>query len=211
MKVETRKLSELHLLEKNVRRHSEKQLQEYQRSLKMFGQIRPVVIDEDNTILAGNGMVEAMKRLGWEECECQLITGLTHKQKIKLTMADNRIYELGMTDTSIFEQLVRELGEDVDVPGWDEDLLSMLNASVADADDMISDYGVYEPEEVDRAASREQRIPQPSDGASVGPQGDAAIVDSPAYAPVSGPNAGPEIKYIICPHCGQRIPLEGGA
>lgn len=42
------KLSDLVKPEKNVRIHTEQQLKEFRRSIEMFGQIRPIVIDENN-------------------------------------------------------------------------------------------------------------------------------------------------------------------
>ena len=60
MKVVQKKLSDLHKIEKNIRRHSQKQICEYVRSLKMFGQVKPLVIDESGTILIGNGLYEAL-------------------------------------------------------------------------------------------------------------------------------------------------------
>ena len=59
MKVIKKKLSELRRPKKNVRNHSIKQIEEFKRSVQMFGQIRPIVIDEDNVILAGNGLFMA--------------------------------------------------------------------------------------------------------------------------------------------------------
>ena len=44
MKITVKKLSELRKPEKNVRLHTAKQLEEYVRSLEMFGQIRPLVM-----------------------------------------------------------------------------------------------------------------------------------------------------------------------
>ena len=154
MKIVKKKLSELHPLEKNVRRHSPKQISEYVRSLNMFEQLRPLVIDEDGTIWIGNGMFEAMKSMGWEYAECEIRRGLTEKQKKKMMMADNRIYELGMTDTDVFDEIIRSLDGDVDVPGWDADLLETLNASVQQVNDMVDNYGSYQPEEIARYNER---------------------------------------------------------
>lgn len=64
-----KKLAELVQPEKNVRIHTEKQLQEFEKSVRMFGQIRPIVIDENNVILAGNGLYETLKRMGRGEAE----------------------------------------------------------------------------------------------------------------------------------------------
>ena len=47
MKIITMKLADLIKPEKNVRIHTEQQLKEFRRSIKMFGQIRPIVVDEN--------------------------------------------------------------------------------------------------------------------------------------------------------------------
>lgn len=119
MKITVKKLSELHKPAHNIRRHSEKQLTEYIRSIEMFGQVKPLVVAEDGEIIAGNGLYEALLRMGRETCDCYVMVGLTDVQKKKLMMADNKVYELGFTDVDAIEELVKELDGDVDVPGWD--------------------------------------------------------------------------------------------
>ncbi len=129
MKITVKKLSELHKPAHNIRRHSEKQLTEYIRSIEMFGQVKPLVVAEDGEIIAGNGLYEALLRMGRETCDCYVMVGLTDVQKKKLMMADNKVYELGFTDVDAIEELVKELDGDVDVPGW-EPLLSLLGGKV---------------------------------------------------------------------------------
>ena len=63
------KLSDLVKPEKNVRIHTEQQLKEFRRSIEMFGQIRPIVIDENNIILAGNGLFDSLNAMGKETAE----------------------------------------------------------------------------------------------------------------------------------------------
>ena len=125
MKITVKKLADLHKPAHNIRRHSDKQITEYIRSIEMFGQIKPLVVDEHGEIIAGNGLFEALTRMGRETCDCYVVTGLTDVQKKKLMMADNKVYELGFTDTDAIEQLVKELDGDTDVPGWDADLLKI--------------------------------------------------------------------------------------
>ena len=156
MKVISKPLSELHMMEKNIRRHPEKQIKEYVRSLEMFGQMKPIVIDEAGMILAGNGLFEALRSMGAETCQCYVMKGLSSAQKKKVMLADNRVYELGITDTAIFDEIIKELEGDIDVPGWDADLLEMLNASIADANNIVENYGVYDQSEVEQVASRER-------------------------------------------------------
>ena len=108
MKITVKKLSELHKPAHNIRRHSEKQLTEYIRSIEMFGQVKPLVVAEDGEIIAGNGLYEALLRMGRETCDCYVMVGLTDVQKKKLMMADNKVYELGFTDVDAIEELVKE-------------------------------------------------------------------------------------------------------
>ena len=69
MEIITMKLVDLVKPEKNVRIHTEQQLKEFQRSVKMFGQIRPIVVDENNVILAGNGLYETLIAMGKETAD----------------------------------------------------------------------------------------------------------------------------------------------
>ena len=186
-------LAELHKPAKNVRRHTEKQIHEYIRSLEMFGQIKPVVIDESGEIIAGNGLYDALLAMGADSCDCYVVTGLSSKQKKKLMLADNRVYELGITDTDVLDELIRELDGDVDVPGWDADLLEMLTASVDDANNMIESYGVYEPEDVEAVGRKERTVVAEPSNHERGNTGAAP--------------AAPAGAFVICPKCGEHICL----
>ncbi len=201
MKVISKPLSELRRMEKNIRRHPEKQVKEYVRSLEMFGQIKPVVIDETGMILAGNGLFEALRSMGAETCQCYVMAGLTPAQKKKVMLADNRVYELGVTDTAIFDEIIKELEGDIDVPGWDADLLEMLNASIADANNIVESYGVYDPSEVEAVASRERPAADPSAAPQAAPASEA---QQPA---ASAPVPSQEPRVVLCPKCGERICL----
>ncbi|MBR3503810.1 MAG: ParB N-terminal domain-containing protein [Clostridia bacterium] len=194
----------------NIRHHPKKQIDEMMRSLTMFGQTRPMVLDDEYTVLVGNGMLTAMEELGWKEAECYVYEGLTEARKKKLMLADNRVYDLGLTDMDAFDAILQELAGDTDIPGWDEALLKTLTASMTEADDIISNYGVFEPQDIDALARRER-----SDYASPAAAPDAA------YSPVATPPATPQSaapvqdeaqqqqRFIICPKCGEKILLGG--
>ncbi len=202
MEVVKKPLSELRSPARNIRKHTDKQIAEYVRSLQMFGQIKPVVVDEAGEIIAGNGLYQALLQMGATECDCYVLSGLSEKQKKKLMLADNRVYELGVTDMEAFEELIKDLEGDTDVPGWDEDLLEMMNAAAAEVDDMVSGYGAFNQEDVDRLAER----PAPAAGSTPAPP--------PASTPQQG-TAAPEgqtekadvQRVIVCPKCGERICL----
>lgn len=104
MKVIKKNLTDLRRPERNVRIHSDKQITEFRRSIEMFGQIRPIVIDDAGVILAGNGLYEALCAMGRTEADCYIASGLTDSQKKKLMLADNRIFSLGVDDIQGFER-----------------------------------------------------------------------------------------------------------
>ena len=201
-------LSKLHKTEKNIRKHSEKQIKEYVRSIKMFGQIRPLVATEDGEILVGNGMYDAMMSMGWTECDAYIMPGLTKAERKKLMMADNKVYELGFTDIGIIDDLIKDLNGDFDVPGYDADMLNMLSANPMEAADEIGSYGTsepnvaesFQPEQKTYSESPEQTYNPPvrsSDGAFIPHESPAQDVPREMSAE----------NFIICPHCGEKICL----
>lgn len=196
MKSVTKPLSELKRPERNVRMHTDKQLVEFRRSVEMFGQIRPIVCDENGVILAGNGLYETLLSMGRTEAECYVVEGLTEKEKKKLMLADNRIFDLGVDDMKAFDEFIAELGDDLDVPGFDDDLLRSLVADAGEIDEMMSSYGLIteeKKEEIVAAAETYQKE-------------EAARAEQPA-APAQQPEASqqPSGKYVLCPKCGEKI------
>ena len=77
MNIVQKRLSELHKVERNVRKHSPEQIAEYTRSVIMFGQLKPIIIDEHGTILAGNGLYDALIGAGKETADCLVKSGLS--------------------------------------------------------------------------------------------------------------------------------------
>lgn len=147
MKTEVVKIELLKEPEKNVRIHTEKQYEELYRSYKMFGQYRPVVVDENNVVLAGNGFVEALRRNGEKEVIVLRYTNLSEKEKKKLMIADNKTFSLGFDDNDAVMEMIAEMG-DYEIPGFDENLLKELLADEAETTEQLSDFGKLSPEEI---------------------------------------------------------------
>lgn len=63
-------------------------------SIKQCGYCAPIVIDEDNVILAGHTRLKALKKLKYKECECVRRVGMTEEQKRKYRLLDNKTNEL---------------------------------------------------------------------------------------------------------------------
>lgn len=206
MKIQKAKLSELKPLEVNVRKHTEKQIKELIRSINQFGQTRAIVIDEDNNILIGNGLHEAMLQAGLEEAFIYRKTGLSEIEKKKLILADNKTYSLGADDYGNIEAYLEEItaSGDFDVAGFDEDVLQNLMRDVEEVLQDVQSYGVLAPETVQR--KQEAAEPSGNPETPVSPAGGPQDVQEADTQPE---NAMPEtVKTVICPNCGECIPLD---
>ena len=53
--------------ERNARTHSDEQVQQVAESIKEFGFTNPVLIDENNELIAGHGRTMAAKSIGMKE------------------------------------------------------------------------------------------------------------------------------------------------
>lgn len=140
MQIVTKQIADLRQSKKNVRLHGDRQIKEYIRSIEMFGQVRPLVIDENNVVLCGNGLLQALKQMGRETADCYVVAGMSERKKKKLMLADNKIYELGANNQEAFNDILKDLAGDIDVPGYDENLLKVLSESAREVDDFISSY-----------------------------------------------------------------------
>lgn len=206
MKIVKKLLSELKRPEKNVRMHSDKQINEFKRSVKMFGQIRPIVIDENNVILAGNGLYDTLIALEYENADCYVVKDLSENDKKKLMLADNRIFSLGVDDLSAFDEIIAELGDDLDVPGYDDELLKMLTAEPDDVDDMMSSYGLVSEEKKQEIINNAEKYTVNNNAEMVAkplPQNDSTKSEN-EVSDLSKDNTERD-KYIICPKCGEQI------
>lgn len=209
MKQLTMKLKDLVRPERNIRIHTEKQLAEFERSVRMFGQIRPIVVDENDIILAGNGLYETLLRMNREEALVYKYEDLTEAQKKKLMIADNKIFSLGIENLDTLNEFLEELEGDLDIPGFDEDILRQMVADADEITEKISEYGTLDEEEVRKIKEANEKREQ----AEAIDNGADQETDLPLQAPErqSGGDAGAGQepagtgRFVICPKCGERI------
>lgn len=124
----------------NARTHSKKQLKQIADSIQQFGFTNPIIIDADNSILAGHGRVEAAKRLGLNTVPCLRQEHMTEAEKRAYVIADNKLALNAGWDE---ELLAAELGAlyaldldfDVEITGF----------SIPESDNLIDSLSVEEP------------------------------------------------------------------
>ena len=111
----------------NSRTHSDKQVTEIASSIKEFGFTNPVLIDKENTIIAGHGRLLASKKLGLKEVPTILLENLTEAQKKAYIIADNKLaLNAGWDEELLSIELkeLDELGYNTSLTGFSEDELS---------------------------------------------------------------------------------------
>ena len=207
MEIITMKLVDLVKPEKNVRIHTEQQLKEFQRSVKMFGQIRPIVVDENNVILAGNGLYESLIAMGKETADVYKYDNLTENQKKKLMIADNKIFSLGIENLDTLNSFLEDLQGDLDIPGFDEDILKQMVSEAEDVTEKLSEYGTLDDEEIqsikESGERKEQQIQKAeAEQATPAPQ---PIAQPQQEMPEDSEDTTEVKKFVICPKCGEKI------
>lgn len=131
-------VSELIPYVRNARTHSEAQVSQIAASIREFGFLSPILVAEDNTILAGHGRIAAALKLGLKKVPCVKENHLTETQKRAYIIADNKLSLNAGWDNELLAVELSELeGADfnLDLLGFDEAELS----SIFDADKDVSD------------------------------------------------------------------------
>lgn len=215
MKVIKKRLDDLKHPEKNVRIHSEQQIRELKRSLEKFGQTRALVVDENNVILIGNGLYEAMVSLGYQETSVYVKTELSENDKKKLMIADNKTYALGIDNLDTLNEFLEELQGDLDIPGYDEEILQQMVADADEVTEKISEYGTLDESEIQKIKEANEKREQKaaateiSDNNSENSSENPNTSDNQSSERQNTTETEPEItetrKFVICPNCGEKI------
>ena len=105
MELATKKLADLVPYENNPRKN-DKAVDAVVESIKQCGYVAPIIVDENNVILAGHTRYKALKKLGRKDVEVVVRTGLSDEQKRKYRILDNKTNEFADWD---FDKLEQEL------------------------------------------------------------------------------------------------------
>lgn len=113
--IETIAANQLEPWARNARTHSKKQVREIAESIRTFGFTNPVLVDADNTILAGHGRVEAARLLGMKTVPCLRLEHMTPEQKRAYVLADNKLaLNAGWDDDILAGELQALMSSDLD-------------------------------------------------------------------------------------------------
>lgn len=111
-------------------------------SLERFGQLKPIVVDADGVILAGNHTFQAALALGWTEVAA-ITVDLTGSEAAGFALADNRLSDLATYDNDALLAFIVETG-DLRGTGYDADdvdALKYLLDAPLDLDQLYGEIG----------------------------------------------------------------------
>jgi DNA modification methylase len=129
VKIEPRSVADLIPYAANSRTHSDAQVAQIAASIKEFGWTNPILIDGDNTIIAGHGRLLAARKLGMEEVPAIILDHLTKAQQRALVIADNQLALNAGWDMDMLKAEIEDLNLenfDINLLGFDEKFLDGL-------------------------------------------------------------------------------------
>ena len=149
LKIEYLRISEIREYAKNARTHSPEQIAQIIDSINEFGFTNPVLVDENNELIAGHGRIQAAKAMGLKEVPAIRLSNLSDAQKRALRIADNQIALNAGWDLELLAQELQDLeldGFNLDILGFDSEYLSnLLDGEVGGDNDEsdLDDENIY--------------------------------------------------------------------
>ena len=142
MKTETVSVDSITLDPANLRKHGERNIETIRASLSRFGQQHPIIVNHDGVVIAGNGRLQAMRSLGWKECDV-VRTDLAGAEAVAFAIADNRTAELAEWDDDALASTLAALQNDESIDhlaaGFTDDDIAKLIDDVTGSVDVVED------------------------------------------------------------------------
>jgi ParB-like chromosome segregation protein Spo0J len=130
MEIEKRSLHTLTPYPKNYNRHSPEHIGKLAESLRIHGQQKNICITAEGVILAGHGLVEAARSLGWQEISCKVYDGQGDPRA--WLVADNYLASLAEVDDKALADLLQDLqaSGDLEATGYSAEEAKVVFESV---------------------------------------------------------------------------------
>jgi len=124
---------------RNARTHDKKQIRQLAESITNFGFTNPLLIDEDNIIIAGHGRLEAAKQIGMKSIPAIRLRGLSEARKRALMLADNKIalnagWDLELLSAELADLTAMELDFDLGATGFEVPEIDLIIGDQTKAD-----------------------------------------------------------------------------
>ena len=129
LKIEHTSVDRLIPYVRNARMHSDDQVAQIAGSIAEFGFVNPILVGEDDVIIAGHGRLLAARKLGMAEVPVIRLEHLSETQRRALVIADNKIAANSTWDEDMLRLELEELRAedfDLDITGFDLDEIDRL-------------------------------------------------------------------------------------
>ena len=136
---------------RNARTHDDAQVAQIAASIKEFGFNNPILIADDQSIVAGHGRLAAARKLGLTEVPVVRLSHLSDTQRKAYILADNRLALNAGWDNDLLKLELQELeidGVDLEMLGFSKEELDGLLNSLEPTEGLTDEDAVPEtPEE----------------------------------------------------------------
>lgn len=172
LKIIYKNIDELIPYENNPR-NNDNAVEAVAKSIKEFGFKVPIIIDENDEIVAGHTRLKAAKELELEEVPCIIADDLTQEQIKAFRLADNKVAEFAEWDFNLlglelgemenismedfgFDELISgdDFGSDFSLPNNDEPMTKIITFTFSNAQydtviDALDEVEIYEEDCID--------------------------------------------------------------
>jgi len=132
-------LDRLKPYDRNARTHSTEQIAQIVASIQEFGFTNPILVDENDGIIAGHGRLMAARDLQMQTVPVVVLSHLSPAQRRAYILADNKLaLNAGWDDTLLAAELesLSEIDFDISLLGWSNDELAEL---LPDVEEFVGD------------------------------------------------------------------------
>jgi DNA modification methylase len=155
--VERWPIEQLNPYANNPRVHTDVDVKKLEASIDKFGWARPVLVDEEGGVIAGQACVLAAIRLGLDSIPVIVARGWSEEEKRAYRVADNQLAARATWDFELLHCELEELGAtgfDLDLIGFEPDRLQEILAGLGSS-------GLTDPDSVPDAL--DQPVSRPGD------------------------------------------------
>ena len=132
------KTSELKPYKNNSRIHDENQISQIALSIEKFGFTQPILVDENNIVLAGHVRLMAAQKLGLQSVPVIVLDNLSDAQKKAYVIADNKIGQNSKWNNEVLRIEIEDIAKD----GFDVDVLAFNDKELSKLFDQFTDVKI---------------------------------------------------------------------
>jgi DNA modification methylase len=169
VRVQALSISQIKLDWRNSRTHSAKQIRQIANSIAAFGFTHPLLVNEDGTLIAGEGRYKAAQLLGLAKVPAIVLAGLSPARQRALSIADNKIAENAGWDRERLAIEIPELAGLLEADGLD---VSVLGFEPVELDQLVTDFEENAADPEDSTGStwlKDRAVSKPGDLWLLGP------------------------------------------